>query len=240
MYFHYEMLIDTEKEINLNALKFDLKILERFYENSYPNISYLIVYLLGKKPALSYTLVNTLYTKKINHFMCKNRYFETIKSKLPDGLAIENIDKLYEEVTKLRNNYEKKIKENFYSAVVIENKEDLAPNPITTISDKEQIPSPQINDKEDSKVEDKSSEKISGENGELFNDASNASRLIFNMMQHIKDGTIEKDSTWKELKKLLGKDIQDIKKEIEKLGVVIGNKPFKTIFDDLKERLDMC
>ena len=239
MYFHYEMLIDTEKEINLNTLKFDLKILERFYESSYPNISYLIVYLLGKKPALSYTMVNTLYyTKKIESFLCvKTEYFETIKSKLPDGLSIENIDKLCEEATNLINNYEKKIKGHFYSEVVIENKEDLAPNLITTISDKEQIPSPQLNDKEDSKVEDKSSEKISGENGELFNDASNAFGLIFNMMQHIKDGTIEKDSTWKELKKLLGKDIQDIKKEIEKLGVVIGNKPFKTIFDDLKDKV---
>ena len=109
MYFHYEMLIDTEKEINLNALKFDLKILEMLYENSYPNISYLIVYLLGEKPALSYTMVNTLYyTKKIESLSCiKTEYFETIKSKLPDGLAIENIDKLCEEATNLINNYEK-------------------------------------------------------------------------------------------------------------------------------------
>ena len=241
MYFHYEMLIDTEKEINLNALKFDLKILERFYESSYPNISYLIVYLLGKKPALSYTMLNTLYyTKKIESLSCiKTEYFETIKSKLPDGLVIENIDRLYEESTNLINNYEEKIREQFYPDVKSEKHEkheDLTPKP-DTISDKENITSTLIDDKTDSKFEDESREKISGENGELFNDACNTSEIISNMKKQIESGAINKNSTWKELKKLLGKDIKDIKNAIE-AGVVgikkIGTKSFAEIFGALK------
>ncbi len=242
MYFHYEMLIDNEKEINLNALKFDLKILERFYESSYPNISYLIVYLLGKKPALSYTMLNTLYyTKKIESLSCiKTEYFETIKSKLPDGLVIENIDRLYEESTNLINNYEEKIREQFYPDVKSEKHEkheDLTPKP-DTISDKENITSTLIDDKTDSKFEDESREKISGENGELFNDACNTSEIISNMKKQIESGTINKNSTWKELKILLKKDIKDIKKEIEKADAVdikkIGTKSFAEIFGALK------
>ena len=224
MYFHYEMLIDTEKEINLNALKFDLKILERFYENSYPNISYLIVYLLGKKPALSYTMVNTLYyTKKIESFLCvKTEYFETIKSKLPDGLSIEGIGELYDKATKLINNYEEKIKEKFYSEVESEKHEDLTPKSDTTISSEEQITSPQIDDKTDSKVTDESKqmeliENDNVKNGEPFRGTSEIITKIKKLIVDkatIVDKDI-KDLTWEELATELDEDADKIKEAIQ-------------------------
>lgn len=247
MYFHYEMLIDNEKEINLNALKFDLKILERFYESSYPNISYLIVYLLGKKPALSYTMLNTLYyTKKIESLSCiKTEYFETIKSKLPDSSAIEGIGELYDKATKLINNYEEKIKEKFYSEVESEKHEDLTPKS-DTISDDEQITSPQVNDKDESKVMVESRQIGSKGTIDIFSNTSDTSdtfEIISNMMEQINKGAINKNSTWGELKKLLVKDIKDIKKAIETTHVVdikkIGNKGFDKIFCDLENALEL-
>ena len=57
------------------------------------------------------------------------------------------------------------------------------------------------------------------------------------MKKQIESGAINKNSTWKELKKLLGKDIKDIKNAIE-AGVVgikkIGTKSFAEIFGALK------
>ena len=224
MYFHYEMLIDNEKEINLNALKFDLKILERFYESSYPNISYLIVYLLGKKPALSYTMLNTLYyTKKIESLSCiKTEYFETIKSKLPDSSAIEGIGELYDKATKLINNYEEKIKEKFYSEVESEKHEDLTPKSDTTISSEEQITSPQIDDKTDSKVTDESKqmeliENDNVKNGEPFRGTSEIITKIKKLIVDkatIVDKDI-KDLTWEELATELDEDADKIKEAIQ-------------------------
>ena len=236
MYFHYEMLIDTEKEINLNALKFDLKILEMLYENSYPNISYLIVYLLGEKPALSYTMVNTLYyTKKIESLLCiKTEYFETIKSKLPDGFVIENIDKLYEEATKLINNYERKIKEKFYPDVKSEKHADLTPKS-DTISDDEQITSPQVNDKGES---DESRQRglFVDDNGKTVDDSF---EFLTKIKKLIGDGVINESSTWEDLAEIFTKNKNEITREIKKIRVSIRNRRFETIFNDLKKRLEM-
>lgn len=83
VYIHYEMLIISGKEIDLNSLKFDLNIIRHFSYNPTDNTHLLVTYMLGK--LLPETMVSSLfYILNLESVNVLNKEIYTqLKVKLP-------------------------------------------------------------------------------------------------------------------------------------------------------------
>lgn len=82
LYLHYEMLLNSQIEINLNSLKFDLEILKHCYAEQSEDTHITVAYLLGELyPDI---MINSLYAAKTNKPSVMNmEYLESLKPKLP-------------------------------------------------------------------------------------------------------------------------------------------------------------
>ena len=82
LYLHYEMLLNSQIEINLSSLKFDLEILKHCYAKQSQETHITVAYLLGELyPDI---MINSLYAAKTNTPSVMNmEYLESLKPKLP-------------------------------------------------------------------------------------------------------------------------------------------------------------
>ena len=82
LYLHYEMLLNSQIEINLSSLKFDLEILKHCYAKQSQETHITVAYLLGE--LYPDVMVNSLYAAKTNTPSVMNmEYLESLKPKLP-------------------------------------------------------------------------------------------------------------------------------------------------------------
>lgn len=242
LYLHYEMLLNSQIEINLSSLKFDLEILKHCYAKQSQETHITVAYLLGE--LYPDVMVNSLYAAKTNTPSVMNmEYLESLKPKLPI-LDQEKFDALTKNLK-----------------FIIETPQDETVTTSDTAAESATSTEDNSSDREKSKDIDYSHPDLFGQSNESDStesvkqhhsqlNLSEKDTALLAIKAALNNETVAKEKTWNALRKELIqkeckvfislKNVESFRSELRRLGLEenFAKKNLSVIFVDYKKLIE--